>query len=102
MGESVSHHLPRPISWEGRCTSCQLPHDRWTVPPLLQACDALANCSPYDSTSGCLSMARLPRFSASNKAVACRGDTSFFDDTTMCPSAAEGSTKLAPNVGVLV
>ncbi|KRY26051.1 hypothetical protein T01_8076 [Trichinella spiralis] len=48
------------------------------------------------------SMARLPRFSASSKAVACRGDTSSFDDTTMCPSAAEGSTKLAPNVGVLV
>ncbi|XP_003369630.1 conserved hypothetical protein [Trichinella spiralis] len=39
---------------------------------------------------------------ASSKAVACRGDTSSFDDTPMCPSAAEGSTKLAPNVGVLV
>ncbi|KRY42641.1 hypothetical protein T01_13397 [Trichinella spiralis] len=102
MGESVSHTLRSPVSREERCAARPLPRIRWPVAPQLRACDALAYGSPYDSTSGRSSMARLSRFSASNPAVAYHGDASFPDDATMWPSAADGSTNLAPNVGVLV
>ncbi|KRX18248.1 hypothetical protein T07_13671 [Trichinella nelsoni] len=85
MGELISHHLPHPVPWEGRCASRYLPRDRWTVSPLFRARNALADGLPCDSTSERSSMVRLPCYFASNVVAACRGDASLSNDATMRP-----------------
>ncbi|KRX44503.1 hypothetical protein T09_4658 [Trichinella sp. T9] len=102
MGESLSHHLPRPVSREGICTSRQLPRCQWMLSPLFRGRDALVDDPPCDSTSEHSSVVRLSCCFASNAVAACRGDASLSNDATMWPSTADGSTNPSPDVGVFV